>query len=161
MIQRAASKSQRNERGSQTIEAGLICLPFFALVFLILDLSLAIFVKSTLQHSVREGVRFAVTGRLLTGMWHDASIKSVIQQHSLGFLAGSEGAGKIFIVYRVPSTMAETANNVGGNLIEISVRNFQWIPIAPLLRPRGPLNIYAIAADKMEPSPGGVAPKRF
>lgn len=53
------------ERGSQIVQASPILLPRIGIVFSIPDLALAILVKGTLQHLVREGVRFAVTRRCL------------------------------------------------------------------------------------------------
>ena len=48
---------RRGRRGNAFIEAAFVLVPLFALIFAILDFGLAIFVRSTLQHAVREGVR--------------------------------------------------------------------------------------------------------
>jgi len=67
-------------------------------MFLIMDISWAVFSKAALQHAVREGTRYAVTYRTMTGVGQDASIKSVVQQNSLGMLNGSGGASLISIL---------------------------------------------------------------
>ena len=45
---------KKRQRGSQTIEGGLVCLILFGLILLVLDLSLSIFIKSTL--TTRRGM---------------------------------------------------------------------------------------------------------
>ena len=39
-----------------------------ALLFAAFDFSYTVFVKATLHHAVREGVRFAIAGNTLAGM---------------------------------------------------------------------------------------------
>jgi Flp pilus assembly protein TadG len=45
----------RQQRGNTFLETALIFLPLFAVIFAILDYGLVIFIKSTMQHAVREG----------------------------------------------------------------------------------------------------------
>jgi len=142
------------------IEAALCLLPFLGVVFLVIDLSLVIFLKGTFQHAVREGVRYAMTGRVMEGLGHDASIKRVVQTYTLGFLAGDAGAEKIQIRYFVPGTLQETSSNAGGNIVEISIEGFSWRPLVPLLRGSDPVSITARSTGIMEPSPGGIPPPR-
>ena len=172
--QQKALRRGHRRRGSQVVEVGLTLIPFFAIVFLTVDVALATFVGATLQHAAREGVRFAVTGRCLDrsgavqpvgqcpagGMFQDESIKTVVQHNALGVLSGSAGASKIKIRYYTPDTLTETTSNAGGNLVEISVEGFSWRPLAPLLRSGSAVPISARASDKMEPSVGGVPPRR-
>lgn len=149
-----------NQRGSQVVEFGLVLVPFLAFIFLLMDLSWAIFVKATMQYAAREGVRYAVTGRTISGSGQDASIKTTVQQNAMGFLNGSAGAAKIFIRYYVPDTLVETASNAGGNLVEVSVEGYSLNPLGPILRSAAPLILTARSSDRMESSPGGVAPAR-
>ncbi len=148
------------QRGSQVVEVGLCLLPFLAILFLLIDLCLVIFLKATFQHAVREGVRYAMTGRTMDGLGHDASIKRVVQQYAIGFLGGDEGADKIKIRYFVPGTLAETSSNAGGNIVEISIEGFSWRPIVPLFKSGDPVTISARSTGIMEPSPGGIPPPR-
>ncbi len=153
----------RRQRGSQVVEVGLTLVPFLAIVFLLMDLSLVIFLKATFQHAVREGVRYAMTGRTMDGMGHDASIKQVVQTYAIGFLAGEEGAEKIKIRYFEPGTMTEVTgagSNRGGNIVEISIEDFSWRPMVPLLKSGDPVTISARSTGIMEPSPGGIPPQR-
>jgi Flp pilus assembly protein TadG len=148
-------------RGATFIELALVLLPLLALLLAILDFGFAIFLRSTFQHAVREGVRYAVTSRTEAGYGHDASIKRVVQTNALGFLAGETGASKIHIRYFVPGTLVETQSNAGGNIVEVSVEGYTWSWMAPVLRNAlPPMTINSRSSDRMEPSPGGIPPPR-
>lgn len=144
--------------GNAFVEASLVLVPLLALIFAIVDFGLAIFVRTTLQHATREGVRYAVTYQTMSGMGHDASIKTVVQRAALGLLNGQQGLSKIHIRYYDPITFQEVQSNSPGNLIEVSVEDFTWGWIAPLLRSASPIAISARSSDRMEGLPGGVSP---
>lgn len=152
---------RRSQRGNAFVEAAFVLVPLFALIFSIVDFGLAIFIRSTLQHAVREGVRYAITYQTVDGLGHDASIKSVVQANAMGFLSEAENADKIKIRYYDPTTFAEVAGNDPGNLVEVSVEDYQWGWLAPLLRSASPLQITTRSSDRMEGLPaGGVPPPR-
>jgi len=146
-----------SELGSEFVEAGLSLLGFCALLFLVLDAGWGLFVKVTLQHAAAEGVRYGVTGRTAPGLGQTASIRTVVQSQAMGLLDSTQ-AGSIAIRFYDPVTLAPTASNAGGNLLEVSVENYQFTPLAPLLRSSAPISITVRASDIIEPSPGGVAP---
>ena len=85
MREQEREKSSRR-RGSALMEGVLAMLPLLAVMFTVLDLSIAIFVKNTVQFAVCQGVRYAVTSQTLPGLGQDASIKSVVQGYTLGLL---------------------------------------------------------------------------
>jgi TadE-like protein len=153
--------TRKNQRGAHVIEAGLVLLPLFGFIFLIMDIAWLVFTQATLQHAVREGVRFATTSQTLPGMAHDASIKTVVQQNAIGMLAGSAGASRIAIRYYLPNTLGETPNNFGGNVVEISAEGVPFTPLGAILKSGAALSLTARSSDRMEPSPGGVAPPRL
>lgn len=150
-----AKRPDSRRRGNTFIEAGLVLVPFMALVLGITDYSLALFVRTTMQHAVREGVRYAVTYQLVTGMCQDASIKEIVRRNSMGFLKPADLNTSVFVRYYRPDTLAATTENKPGNLVEISVENYQWRWIAPLWRTATPLTIVARSLDRMEGLPGG------
>jgi len=155
--------SGSRERGSQVVELSLVLLPLCALVFLILDMAWAFYVKSTLQNAVREGVRYAVTSQTMTGLGQDASIKAVVQQNAMGLLSGSSGAALITIQYYLPNTLAPVSgldSNQGGNIVQVYVHGYSLLPLGPVSRNPTPLSLGAQAFDRMEGSPGGVPPAR-
>jgi hypothetical protein len=148
---------KRSERGNAFVEMAFVLVPLFAIMFAIVDFGFAIFLRSTFLHAVREGTRYAVTYRTIVGKGHDDSIKTVVQNSAMGFLAGSSGAEKIKIRYYAPDTLVETAANAPGNLVEISVEGYQWGWLAPLMRDETPLSIGARSSDRMEGLPLGMS----
>jgi hypothetical protein len=59
--------SQRKGRvgGQTTVEFALICLPFFIILFAIIDFSEIYFYENSLQNALRESCRFATSGRVI------------------------------------------------------------------------------------------------
>ena len=68
------------------MEAGLVLTPFLAIFFALMDFTMAIFIKNTMQYAVRQGVRYAVTSQVQSGYGQDASIKNVISSGAMGYL---------------------------------------------------------------------------
>jgi Flp pilus assembly protein TadG len=144
--------------------------PYFAIFFALFDFGVAIFLKNTMQFAVRQGVRYAVTSQTATGLGHDASIKAVVNQYSMGFLnyvapSGSgrpcAGTGCISIDYFTPETLSPvvgTGSNVGGNVVQVTAHNLTWAWMVPLLRSSAPMNFSVSSADVMEASPNGIPP---
>lgn len=148
---------RRRQRGNAMLETAMVIVPFFAIILGTIDLSQAFFVRTTLQHAVRVGVRYAVTYQTKPGMCQDASIKEVIRSNAMGFLKPSDITNKVFIRYYKPDTLAATANNWPGNLVEVSIENYQWAWIAPLWRTVSPMVVVARASDRMEGLAGGAS----
>lgn len=92
--------------GAEMLEFTLAFLPMLVMVFYVLDVSWGIFVKSTLEYSVRAGVRYGITitGKQATAASSDLTtmVKSKVQSNSMGLLPGSAGLAKIFVNYLQP-----------------------------------------------------------
>ncbi len=151
-------------RGSSFVESAFVFVPLMAVIVAIFDYSLVIMTRSTLQHAVREGLRYAITYQTMSGMGHDASIRQVVKNNSLGFLnsvTGSEDPCKICIRYYNPTTLSFTTANSPGNIVEVAVENHTWNWIAPLMRSATPLQITVRASDRTESlAPGTTIPTR-
>jgi Flp pilus assembly protein TadG len=153
--------NRNRQRGAELVEFSLVVIPLFGILFLVVDLSWMLFARATLQFAVREGVRYAVTGQTMSGMGQDSSIRTVVQQYSMGILAGSSGASKIAIAYFNPNNnLASTTSNAGGNVVQVSVAGVSVSPMAPLFRSGSPLSMTAVSSDVVESSPGGTPPPR-
>ncbi len=143
------------------LEFGFVFVPLFAILFAISDYSLAIFMRATFQHAVREGVRYAVTYQTMSGMCQDASIRQVVKNSSAGFLNNTHDS-LIKVTYHPPSNLSQTVTGVGsnaaGNIVEVSVENYSHNWIAPLIRSSTPLSITVTAADRTESLPGTATP---
>jgi Flp pilus assembly protein TadG len=155
-----STKRSARQRGSELIEFGLTVIPLFGFIFLVIDLSWALFAQVTLQNAVRAGVRYAITGQTESGKGQDASIKDVVQSSAMGFLAGSAGLSDIVITYYDPVTLATTNSNAGGNIVNVSISGFTLSPFGPILRSTAPIAISATASDRMESLGPGGAPAR-
>jgi len=163
----AQAVRQRRRRGSQLVEMALILLPFMAIFCGFFDVCLAIMKWTTLQNAVREGCRYAVTFRTMSGMGQDMSIKTVVQGYSFGMVSAAASPAQITVNYyttSAPNTLIAAPNgNTPGNIVEVSVPNAPWAWIAPisgsLLNPRyatSPLSITVTSADILGGYPAGV-----
>jgi Flp pilus assembly protein TadG len=175
---------QKLRRGVELIEFTLVMMPLLGFTFLLLDLGWAIYRRATLQFAVREGCRYAVTNQ--TQPLKDAgnktygtidSIKWVVQQRANGFLGSTPtdpGYAAIQVRFYDPTASlknalpmpancasAVAAPNSGGNLVEVSVENYQATALAAVMRSATPLSFTARSSDRMEGNPASGVPRTF
>ena len=74
----------KDTRGQALIEFALLAPLFFILVFGIVDLGWMFYVNLTMQHAVREGTRYAVTGRRDLGEDRRDALIAKIRSASMG-----------------------------------------------------------------------------
>jgi Flp pilus assembly protein TadG len=170
----------RKSGGAVMMETALTLLPLFALITGFFDVTFAIFNWSTLQNAVREGVRYAVTFQTTGSLGQDASIAQIVVNNAMGVLAGttavdSTTAGQLSITTKYytqqnPNTaVASPGGNIPGNIVEVSVQNYQlqWmVPLSGTLgggnmpgspfRPQTPAAINVYARDILGGYPVGV-----
>ena len=140
------------ERGGAMLEGTAIILLIFGLIFLVVDLSLALFTKATLQSAVRAGVRFAVTDQVVSGQsYMNDSIVQVVQQNAQGLLNGNHGACMININYTNPVT-GQTSTGNPGDIVEVSISSYQYSPVG-VLKSSNPISITASSSDVLEACP--------
>lgn len=159
-------KRRRSSAGNAMLELAIVAIPLFGLLFSIVDFGFAIFIRTTLQHSVREGVRYAVTYNTSGGQCQDASIKLKVQESAMGFLGGAVNADLIKIRYfsvdeNNPGVFAELAGGTGnapGNIVEVGVEGYEYKWLAPIYWSSAPLNISVRSSDRMESLGAGVSP---
>jgi Flp pilus assembly protein TadG len=156
------SPKQRGQRGNTIVETALILMPMLAMFIGVLDVSMVVFLQSTLMHSTREGSRFAVTYRPTYNSVSCAAsqatcITQVVEDNSFGFLRSSN-ANLITVNYYTVNDLSnpvETCNsgtctqtgvlpqtlsngkvvtyaNQPGNVIEVTVRNYPWNWMLPV-----------------------------
>jgi hypothetical protein len=149
------------------VEGALAILPLLAVLFGVVDLAVAVFVQNMAQFAVRQGVRYAITSQTMTGMGQDASIKTVVQDYTMGFLnslsSDGVGADTISITYYNPVTLLPVTgvgSNIGGNIVVVSATGLSWAWMVPLLRSAAPLTFSVSSADIMEATPLAGAPAR-
>lgn len=167
--------------GAEALEFTLVLLPLFSLTAVLVDTAWGVFAKSALQRAVRQGVRVGVTltaGQMATGACLTDTIKSAVQQSSLGILHGPSGLAKIKVNYLQPPLPNSTAAAVDvstqangdapGNIMVVSVQGFSLFPLMPRIfnwkqaADVSPLTINVSSADLIEPTSTppciGVAP---
>jgi TadE-like protein len=166
-MRKAKRANSSRRRGDVLVEGAFAILPLLAVLFAVLDFSIALFVKNTVQLAVCQGVRFAITSRTLPAMGHDASIKTTVQGYTLGFLnylsADHVGANRIAITYYDPISLTPVTgvgSNSGGNIVVVSASGLSWAWMVPLLRNAAPLQFAVSSADIMEASPIAGPPAR-
>jgi Flp pilus assembly protein TadG len=141
------------QKGAEIVEAGLIAVPLFAMTFLLVDLSMVVYLRSTFQQAVREGVRYAITGQNTTGPCQDDSIKSVVKKNAGGWLNSTAAGNTVHVRFLSPVDGSAT-DNASGNIVEVSVESYGYGPLAPYQRVNLPVQITARAYDVMEKLPG-------
>jgi Flp pilus assembly protein TadG len=152
------SKTRRNRRGSIALEVGFTLVLLFGLMFLVMDLAMLVFVKSTLQQAAREGVRVGTTARLVgTTSYLNDSITQVVQGAALGFLNGNQGACRIQIQYFDPNT-GSASNGTQGDVLVVTVKNYSYTPMGAVLRRADPLYFSVSSSDILERCPLGGCP---
>jgi Flp pilus assembly protein TadG len=149
---RAARKSR--ESGSQVLEATLVIIPMLLLTFMMLDLSMVIFIRTTMQEAVRVGDRYAITGQNTIGPCQDDSIKYVVQKNAAGLLTSTANKAYIHVQFVNPQTGGQ-GTNAYGNIVNVKIEGYKYSAIAPFERLNFPLYIWAEASDMMEPLSGG------
>jgi hypothetical protein len=114
---------------------------------------MVVYVRSTFQQAVREGVRYAITGQNTTGPCQDDSIKSVVKTNANGWLNSTAASAKIHVRFMSPVD-GSAATNDAGNIVEVSVESYIYGPMAPYQRVNIPAQLTARAYDVMEKIPG-------
>jgi Flp pilus assembly protein TadG len=101
----------RRQRGSAVVEMAIVAPVAFLLLIGLIEFSLVFFVTLTMQYAVREGARYAVTGRA------DAdpssrlnSVMQVIRTNSAGYL---DSVCPVFSVNGTTSSSANSATVLG------------------------------------------------
>jgi len=156
-----SARRKRKSRGHVMIESAFTLLPMFALLFGIIDLCVMTFRWTTLQNAVREGVRYTITFQTSGSLGQTASIQSVVESNSLGFVKASDSPQHIFVTYLNPDLSA--GSNTPGNVVEVTVKNISFKFMAPLsgslagpLYTNSPLTFKVVAADILGGYPVGV-----
>lgn len=151
-------KGNRSRRGATLLEAAFVLLPLVVLVVGSTDFLLGLFVRNTLQYSVREGCRYAVTSRTGPGMGHIQSIQQHVRASSLGFVTRDEDVTVKFFDQTGLGEVTGAGSNAGGNIVQVSINNYRWRWIVAVFAGSPDLNITVTSSDLLEPSPNGAPP---
>lgn len=86
-VRRGASLA-RDEQGAVAIEFGILAIPFFALIFAILETAMLFFAQQILESALQDSIREIRTGQSQAGTpWTTTDFRSEICDHSFGFFS--------------------------------------------------------------------------
>ena len=89
---RRFSKGNQRFRGQTTVEFALICLPFFIILFAIVDYAQIYFYENSMQNGMREAARFATAGRVIQAYANGSPVYETLNGGTVVPKAISDGA---------------------------------------------------------------------
>ncbi len=129
-------RMRHRQRGVAAVEFGFVALLFFTVLFSILDWSWLFFANLSMQHAVREGARYAITGQSNQSGDRCATVRERIRTSSMGMY---DRAGKrtIFKTIGANGQIIELGANscYGAEQLIIVQVDAALRPISPLLVP--------------------------
>jgi Flp pilus assembly protein TadG len=173
---RSPGRGSTSRSGNAFLEGALSFLPLMILTLGMVDMSMWLFVRGTIQSAAREAVRFAITYQTNYNGTSCGSqtncAKTVLIQNALGFINASNINTYVSINYYCKDDLttplnagnvgglcdgiAMTAINQTGNLMEVRVNAFPWSFMFPTsYLPNSPLNISVSTSDVMQGLPVG------
>jgi Flp pilus assembly protein TadG len=156
---RSVLRARDRARGSTVIEFALVALFFLSLIFASFNFFFWTFAKAALHSAVREGTRYAITGKTVSQMGQDDSIRKVVKDNAFGLLNSASAAATIRVDYYAVDGSGVTPSNQAGNFVVVSVVNYEPVAIAPVLGFQYPIRLSVRAVDKLEPFPGLPPPR--
>lgn len=125
--------SHKRSRGGAIVEFALACSVFFLLLFTIIDFAAYGFVNLTMQHAVREGARYAITGQSNLDPQSQSDRKRAVIHHikasSMGFFDDVMSESDIVITDSDGNTLTDFGSP--GETIVITL-NCTWPIINPV-----------------------------
>ncbi len=173
----------KRESGNAMIEGSLYLLPLMALIFGILDFSMALFITGAFQAAARDAAIFTTTYNLMyngtTYSSQTAAAKAIVYGETFGFINATNDAAHAYVQVNyyypnnltTPATCATNCNytwsdskgnsavvnydNQPGDVVEVRIVGFSWNWMAPMpgFMPGTGLNLGADAADIMQGLP--------
>ncbi len=138
MTTRMRKQTRNKERGASAVEFAIVAPAVFFLLIAIVDVCALFWVNLTMQYAVREGARYAVTGRtdLDPNPTHDKRYRAVIasiRENSMGLF--DRLAPRINnINYGDPTAYNDTMFGKAGEIFVLRI-DCTWAPLTPILRP--------------------------
>jgi Flp pilus assembly protein TadG len=180
---KAPVRRGQRESGNAMLEGALYFLPLMALIFGILDFSMALFITGVLQESARDACRFTTTYNLTyngtTYTSQTLAAKAAVYNESFGFINATNDAANHYVQvnYYFPDDLTTAAtcatncdhtwtdskgntstvnyDNQPGDVVEVRVVGFPWNWMVPLpgFMPGKGITLGAEAADILQSLP--------
>jgi len=133
-----------DEKGQALVEFALTALVLISVLFAIIDLAMMFYVNLTMQHAVREGARYIITGQTGTSSDRRSALIQKIKDTSCGLYNKNALAEKNPTVSVLTPANVSTFTNYTGNQVldtgkpdqVIIVRlTYAWPTLTPMLNP--------------------------
>jgi Flp pilus assembly protein TadG len=153
-----ARRFVRQESGVAAVEFGMVAVPFFALIFAILETSVIFFAGQALETAVADSGRLIMTGQAQTQGFDQSAFKNAVCAKIYGLFDCANGVFVEVQSYSSFAAMNPTASptlDANGNL----VNNFGYNPGVPCsivlvrLFYQWPIYVSLLGVDKL--GPGG------
>ena len=152
----------KGQKGAEALEATMTFVLFFGFLFLIMDISMAVFIRGDLQTAVEAGVRTGITENLNGATYLSDAITTTVQQNSKGFLTTHTAQCTVQVQYYDPDAnppgYVTTLVSGHNTILLVSVNNYAYRPMGPILQGPKALNLSAVATGAMQPCPNGQCP---
>lgn len=135
----------RGNKGQATVEFALAAILFLGLLFVILDVAMLFWVNLTMQHAVREGTRYAVTGQIGASPDWRTALTAKIKEQSMGLYDKNLYVPKDPTIKIINQGSVTFANYTGGTTVTgtsgtpsvtlVVSLTYKWRLITPFLRP--------------------------
>jgi Flp pilus assembly protein TadG len=176
----------KRESGNAMLEAALYFVPLMALMFGILDFSMALFITGTFQSAARDASAFTTTYGLTyagtTYTTQTAAAKAIVYSECFGFINSTNDAANNYVSVNyyfpddltTPATCATNCNhtwtdsngsnwvvnedNQPGDVVEVRIQGFPWNWMVPLpgFMPGKSITLNADAAQILQGLPSGM-----
>lgn len=155
----------KRQQGQTTIEFALVTVFLLGLLFAIVDLAILFYVNLSMQHAVREGARYAITGRSDLGEDRRSALIAKIKEQSMGLYDKNTHTPKDPSISVIKPTGVTFSNYSGtpttgdpGKADETIVVSltYTWPLVTPLMKPFFPGGAYTFTVKstmKNEPFP--------
>lgn len=161
--------------GNAYLEFALVFILLLTMIVGLFEFTWVLFLRATLHHAVREGVRHAITGNPSQGqsgtLGLDDSVKQIIKANAFGLLSDADLDAHVGVEFFDASCNGQasgcgagggspaSADAVAGSIVRVSINCYSLTPITTLIRknPSGGANPFTLtvsSSDKMEPFPG-------
>jgi Flp pilus assembly protein TadG len=135
----------KNKNGQALVEFALMAMLFFLILFAIVDFGVMFYVNLTMQHAVREGTRYAVTGQSDLGADRRSALLQKIKNSSNGLYDKNLHVPKDPTIKVISPSNVTFANYTSGtvqsgdpgkpNDVVVVSLTYTWPLITPVLKP--------------------------
>ena len=157
-------KGNGQERGQALVEFALVATVFFILMFAIFDFTRLLQSWVAVQHSAREGARYAITGQDTCpgGSSRDACIEWTAKKSTVGLFGGGPSGADVTVSYKAwnfegddwNATGVDDATGKQCDQLEVTV-SYHHSFVTPIIQAIAPSGLDVKGRQKMTNEPFG------